>query len=105
MASAETLTPSMWLRYANRIRLISAKTAQEIVRMIVRDEYGQAELDRNEPLSIYDEGETWLVSGSFPKAADPSDPQWASWAGPIAVRISKFDAQIRDYSHTILPNS
>jgi hypothetical protein len=51
----------MWLRCANGAQLISAKTAQELVRMIVRDEYGQAELDRNEPLSIHDEGKSWLV--------------------------------------------
>ena len=91
----------MWLRHASGAELVSAKTAEEMVRMIVRDECGQTELDRNEPLSTSDEGNTWLVSGSMSKAApDPPEP---GWAGPISVRISKFDGQIIDYMHTLLP--
>lgn len=93
----------MWLRYANGAQLISTKTAQELARMIIKDEYGEAELDRNEPLSIHDEGKTWLVSGSMPTAPDSSDPRQPSWGGPIQVRISKFDGQIIDYMHTIIP--
>lgn len=99
IVAASSLTPSMWLRHANGVRLISAPTAVEIVRMIVKDEYGQADLERNEPLSVRDDGEAWVVLGSGPKPSNPPDPQWA---GPLEVRISKFDGQILDYFYTIL---
>ena len=91
----------MWLRYANGVLLISAKTAEEIVRMIVRDEFGETALVQNEPLSVRDDRETWLVCGS-PLKRDPSPPQ-PTWAGPVQVRISKLDGQIVDYVYTILP--
>jgi hypothetical protein len=39
----------------------------------------------------------------MPRALDPPDPRQPSWGGPIEVRISKFDGQIVDYMHTIIP--
>jgi hypothetical protein len=92
----------MWLRDANGIDLVSAKTAEAIVRLIVADEFGQAEVERNEPLSVRDDGESWLVSGSQPGPAGALDPKAPSWAGPVQVRIAKFDGRILDYSFTII---
>ncbi len=89
------LSPVMWMRRANSIRLVSANTAAELVRMIVKDEYGQDELDRNEPLSVRAEGDEWVVTGaSGPQHARPGLP---AEAGAIYARISQFDGRIVDY--------
>ncbi len=102
MTFNDDLTPSMWLRRANGANLISAKSAEAIVRMILADEAGQAEVERNEPLSVRDEGEAWLVSGSPPDPARAPDPKTPNWAGPVQARIAKFDGRILDYSFTII---
>jgi hypothetical protein len=94
--SMDGLSPSMWLRRANGSRLVSSKTAIELVRMIVRDEYGQDELDRNEPLSVQEDGDSWVVAGA-PGEQHALGPGRFKGAGPVYARIARFDGQISDY--------
>jgi hypothetical protein len=71
--------------------LITSDTATEIIRCVVRDRYGQDELDINEPLTAKDDGDTWLLRGAASRSADGSRP---AWMGPICGRVAKFDGQI-----------
>lgn len=81
----------MWLLRANNIDLITSDTAIEIIRRVVCDRYGQEELDRNEPLSVKDDSDTWLVRGTI---SPPVAGSRQAWVGPIRGRIAKFDGQI-----------
>jgi hypothetical protein len=81
----------MWLLRANNIDLITSGTAIEIVRRVVCDRYGQEEVDRNEPLTVKDDGDTWLVRGTISPSVAGSRQ---AWMGPIRGRIAKFDGQI-----------
>ena len=81
----------MWLWRANKIDFITSETAVEIVRRVVCNRYGQDEVNRNEPLTVKDDGDTWLVRGTAaPSAAGSATP----WKGPIKARLAKFDGQI-----------
>ena len=103
--SVDGLSAAMWLRRTNGSRLISARTATEMVRMIMRDEHGQSELDRNEPLSVEADGEAWIVTGTRTAQPAASGPPLPGWAGPIYARISQFDGQILDYHFLLLYES
>jgi hypothetical protein len=80
----------MWLWRANKVEFITSETAIEIVRRVIRDRYGQDEVNRNEPLTVQDDGDTWLVGGTTSSSAG-SKP---AWMGPIKARLAKFDGQI-----------
>lgn len=81
----------MWLLRANKVDLITSDTAIEIIRRVVRDRYGQHEVERNEPLTVKEEDDTWLVRGTVsPSAAESRE----AWLGPIRGRVAKFDGQI-----------
>ena len=79
----------MWR--ANKVEFITSETAIEIVRRVIRDRNGQDEVDRNEPLTVQDDCDTWLVCGTATSSATSSAP---AWMGPIKARIAKFDGQI-----------
>lgn len=81
----------MWLLRANKIDLVTSETAIELVRRVVRDRSGQDEVDRNEPLTVEDDGDTWLVRGTVSPSAAESRK---AWMGPIRGRVAKFDGQI-----------
>jgi hypothetical protein len=81
----------MWLLAANKIDLITSDTAIEVIRRVLRDRYSQTEVDRNEPLTVKEEGDTWLVRGTVPSST--AGPQGA-WMGPVRGRVAKFDGQI-----------
>jgi len=81
----------MWLWRASKIDLITSNTAIEIIRRVVCDRYGQDEVDRNAPLTVKGDGDTWLVRGTVSPSAAASRE---AWMGPIRGRIAKFDGQI-----------
>ena len=81
----------MWLLQANKIDLVTSDTAIELIRRVVRDRYGQDEVDRNEPLTVEDDGDTWLVRGTASASVAGSRK---AWMGPIRGRVAKFDGQI-----------
>jgi hypothetical protein len=81
----------MWLLRANKIDLITSDTAIEIIRRVVCDRFGQDEVNRNEPLTVKDDGDTWLVRGTVSPSATGSRK---AWMGPIRGRVAKFDGQI-----------
>ena len=91
---------SMWLRRANGQKLISAQTAMEMVRMVVKDQHGQLEVDRNEPLSCIDDGDAWIVNGNESPEFNAKNPPKPTWSGPLRMCISKIDGQILSYVFT-----
>ncbi len=85
---------SMLSRRWSGIKLITSQMAMEIARIVHRELEGQANLDCNEPLSVVDDGDSWVVSGAKSIEYDPSNPVLE---GSLKMRISQFDAQILSY--------
>ncbi len=85
---------SMLSRRWSGTKLITSQMAIEIARMVHRESGGQADLERNEPLSAAEDGDAWVVSGAKPVKYDPSHPVLD---GSLQMRISQFDGQILSY--------
>ena len=85
---------SLYLRRASGAKLISAQIATEIARLVLREQYGQTELDRNEPFSIVEDGDTWIVRGKDPPKQAPQTPPDIISDGPFKMQISQYDGQI-----------
>ena len=85
----------MIVRRARGDGLITAAIAVEIARLVLRNEHGQCEFDRNEPLSVVADGDVWIVRGRDPSPeAVAETPEGFPLAGPFQMRISRFDGQI-----------
>lgn len=95
--SNTTQDGSMWMRRASGVELISAQTALEIARRVVMDQFGQLQVDRNEPLRSVSDGDAWLITGTQSQKFNEENPPTPSWAGPLRMRISRFDGQILSY--------
>jgi hypothetical protein len=91
---------SMWSRRANGVKLISDATAIEIARRVLNDELGPIEVERNEPLSVVQDGDCWVVTGSESTEFNAKHPPASGWAGPLQMRISQFDGRILSYVFT-----
>jgi len=85
---------SMWLRRANEKRLITAQIAIAIARLVLKEEYGQSEVDQNEPFSVTEDGDIWIVQGRDTPLQNTTDQPGLALAGPFQMRISKFNGQI-----------
>lgn len=88
---------SMWMRRAGGVELISAQTAMEIAKRVILDQFGQLEVDRNEPLKAVADGDAWLVTGTQSQQFTENNPPNPTWAGALRMRISRFDGQILSY--------
>ena len=78
--------------------LVSAQTALELARRVHSDYYGANELVANEPLTVSELGNNWIVRGAkragrFESGHVPD--------GPLVMKISKTDAQILSYRFEI----
>jgi len=91
---------TMLSRRWNGVKLITAEIAIELARRVHASEYGADDLAANEPLSVTESGNAWLVSGS--KAGpqltrgQPIDVSRID-DFPFGMKISKFDGQILSY--------
>ena len=78
--------------------LITEEIAVELARNVHRNLYGADDLLSNEPLTVTEDGDEWVVQGSKelkPLRADEI------LEGPMIMRISKYDAQIMSYMFAI----
>ena len=66
----------------------------------LNDELGAIELERNEPLTAEEDGDTWIVTGSESDEFNAQHPPASGWTGPLQMRISQFDGQILSYVFT-----
>jgi len=89
--------PSMWMRRAGGVKLISAPTAIEIARRVLNDELGAIEVQRNEPLTAAEDDDAWVIIGSESAEFNVQHPPVSGWAGPLRMRISQYDGQILSY--------
>jgi NTF2 fold immunity protein len=77
MSSTASEAPdySMLSRRWNGQRLISADLAAQFARLVHKEQYGQSVLDEDEPLSVKEDGDCWIVKGSKPLKYDTNNPK------------------------------
>ena len=90
----------MWIHTAMRESLISANTAMEIARLVTLDRFGQKEVDRNMPMTVRADEDTWIISGASANGVNENNPPDPSWPGPLRMVISSLDGQILSYTFT-----
>jgi len=86
-----------WIIKAMRQKLISADIAIEIARRVTLNRYGQSELDKILPLTALEEGDNWIVVGTFPPDIVARFKSRSADFGPMRMTISSWDGQILDY--------
>ena len=84
---------SMHIRAAMGQELISRETAIALCRIVLTDVRGEEARHAQEPLTVEDGSNVWIVRGGIKMkpAAVPGDP------APIQMSISKFDGRIVAY--------
>jgi hypothetical protein len=87
---------SMFLRGISGSRLISAPIAVEIARLILAEQHGPSSLKQNEPFSVVEDGDTWIVQGAARAAPIVDTGSGLPLEGPFKMQISQFDGQILD---------
>lgn len=100
MLSDDEDEPDMIMRSRSRGELISADTAVDLARRVHSDYYGVEDLNANEPLTVSEKGNFWIVRGS--KKMIPFEAGRVP-AGPFVMKISKFDARILSYVEEMKP--
>ncbi len=85
-------SPLMFLYRASGRKLISETVALEYARLVLKSEYGDEEVQRQQPLTISADGEDWVITGSVPFPDD------FRLDGPFQMRVAQFDGQIRSFA-------
>jgi hypothetical protein len=69
-----------------------------IAEILIRSSFGEKELDRQKPLSIWTDDDCWIIQGSFNKDESKVGE------GPVIVRMNKAHATIESmYLRLITP--
>lgn len=84
--------PSIKLFAASGRDLISREIALALSRMLISKSYGKDQLQVQEPLTVSDSGEKWIVVGS--KAYDEPLTDGTLNEGPIEIEILKSDCRV-----------
>lgn len=71
----------------------SEQMALDFARLVLKGLYGEEELLRQLPLRVSNEGETWLVEGSYQEPAKA--PGALSWF----IRVRKYDSLVENLGH------
>jgi len=93
--SSETPDYTMLSRRWSGQTLISVDIAIQLARLVHEEQYGQSALREEEPLSVEEDGDCWVVKGAKALKYDVTTPKLD---GPMEMRISKFDGQILSYA-------
>jgi hypothetical protein len=80
---------------------LSREIAVEIARLVHKSAEGPESLDANEPLTVLEDDDSWIVNGTESGKFDRTIP---GLVGPFRMQISKFDAQILSYVMTLNSN-
>ena len=78
--------------------LVSRETATEFARLLIKDRFGVDELLRQEPLTVADHEQTWLITGSGTSLYGDGLPEGTLRRGRAVVEISKADGQIFQFA-------
>jgi len=73
--------------------LNSEEIAREFAAMILKRLYGEAELTKQQPLRVTDEGKNWFVMGSYQEPGRL--PDYGAWY----IRFRKSDCRIETFAH------
>ncbi len=93
MAGKDSSTFKLMVKIAHGGMVTSAATAHDIAAAILKDHHAGAGLAKQQPLKVADEGESWLVRGSY------QEPGEAAGVGAWFIRIMKDDARIVNVHH------
>jgi hypothetical protein len=93
LAKKDSSTFKLMAKIAHGGMVTSAATAHDIATAILKGHHGGAELAKQQPLKVADEGESWLVRGSH------QEPGEAAGVGAWFIRIMKDDARIVRVHH------
>ncbi len=76
--------------------ITSADTAIGVASAILRGHYGEAELLRQQPLGVTEQGDSWLVEGSYvePELAPEGGGSWY-------IRLMRDDGRVVELGHRI----
>jgi hypothetical protein len=90
----ETRRISMKLRGFNREPLITEEMALEIAKLVFIREFGSEEFERQQPLTVQDEGDSWVIDGSreYDEAAPRVHHQLVD--GKTLIEIAKENGAI-----------
>jgi NTF2 fold immunity protein len=74
------------------------ETAIELAEVIIRHQHGSQFLKLQQPLSVKDDGDNWIIDGA-PDALDSSNH-----TGPMHIKLMKADASVLSF-HSSLPKA
>jgi hypothetical protein len=92
--TTEQESPQIWLAKALTGPLLSnAGMAREFAALLLKGLHGEAELAKQEPLRVLDEGTDWVVMGSY------QEPDRLPDTGAWMVRVRKSDCRVEKFGH------
>jgi hypothetical protein len=69
------------------------QSARDFAVLILTGLYGEAELAKQKPLRVNDQGSHWLILGSYQQPGKPPS------AGACFIRVRKSDCQVEKFGH------
>ena len=84
----------MKLRGFNREPLITEELALEIAKLVFIEEFGREEFELQQPLTVQDEGDTWVVEGSREYDENAPRMHYQLLDGKVLIEISKENGAI-----------
>lgn len=78
-------------------KLVSQEAALGIAALIVEDRFGQDELDRQIPLKVHEQDDTWIITGSARPDVPVGTPSGALKTGQLLMTISQRDGRILNF--------
>ena len=93
-ASRENRRISMKLRGFGKQPLITSEIALAIAKLVFTREYGAQDFELQQPLSIEDDGDTWVVEGNreYDNDAPRDHPQMVE--GRVLIEVAKANGAI-----------
>ena len=87
-------SPEVWVATSLLGPLLDdAGIARLFAELILRRLHGDAELDKQRPLRVTDQGTDWVVVGSY------QEPSQIPGTGAWMVRVRKSDCCVRKFGH------
>ncbi len=74
--------------------LVARETALEVAKLLLRDNYGQAELDSQLPLTITDGGDCWMIRGCKRRNMRAATPANDVREADFVITITKSDCRV-----------
>jgi hypothetical protein len=92
--SKESRRISMKLRGFNKQPLITEELALEIAKLVFIREFGHEDFELQQPLTVQDEGDTWVIEGSREYNEDAPRVHYQLVDGRTLIEIAKENGAI-----------